>query len=137
MNRIEKYANLIIKVGINIQLNQTLIINAPIETADFARLLSVKAYEAGAREVVIRWLDEKSSRIRFDMASDEIFDEVPNYIPQFFNDYAQDDAAFLSISASDPEIMKGVDPKRMSRQNKAMSNALQAYRSRMMSNKNV
>jgi aminopeptidase len=88
MNRIEKYANLIIKVGINIQLNQTLIINAPIETADFARLLSVKAYEAGAREVVIRWLDEKSSRIRFDMASDEIFDEVPNYIPQFFNDYA-------------------------------------------------
>lgn len=137
MKPIEKYANLLVRVGINIQKNQTLIITSPIETAEFTRLLSVKAYEAGAREVVIRWTDEKSARIRYDMANDEIFDESPAWLTTYMNDYAGIDAAFLSISASDPEIMKGVDPKRISRANKSSSIALASYRQRMMSNQNV
>lgn len=137
MKPIEKYANLLVRVGINIQPQQTLIITSPIETAEFTRLLSVKAYEAGAREVVIRWIDEKATRIRYDMADDSIFDESPAWLTAFFNDYAGIDAAFLSISASDPEIMKGVDPKRISRSNKASSMALASYRARMMSNQNV
>lgn len=137
MKQMEKYAELLVRVGINIQNNQILVINSPIETAEFTRLLSVKAYEAGAREVVIRWNDEKAIRIKYDMANDEIFDEAPAWITTLCNDYAEQDAAFLSIAASDPEIMKGVDPKRMSRANKASSIALAAYRQRMMSNKNV
>lgn len=137
MKQMEKYAELLVRVGINIQNNQILVINSPIETAEFTRLLSVKAYEAGAREVVIRWNDEKATRIKYDMANDEIFDEAPAWITTLCNDYAEQNAAFLSISASDPEIMKGVDPKRMSRANKASSIALAAYRQRMMSNQNV
>lgn len=137
MKPIEKYAQLLVRVGINIQPQQTLVISSPIETADFTRLLSVKAYEAGAREVVIRWIDEKATRIRYDMADDSVFDEAPAWMTSFFNDYAGIDAAFLSISASDPEIMKGVDPKRISRANKASSIALASYRARMMSNQNV
>ncbi|MDP3386006.1 MAG: aminopeptidase [Eubacteriales bacterium] len=137
MHRIEKYAELLIKAGINIQKNQTLVISSPIETADFTRILTVKAYEAGAREVVVRWLDEKSTKIRYDMASDEIFDEVPEWMKTFFTDYSKANAAFLTISASDPELMKDVNPKRISRQNKAMNKALTFWRSRMMSNMNV
>lgn len=137
MKPIEKYADLLVRVGINIQPKQTLIISSPIETAEFTRLLSVKAYEAGAREVVIRWIDEKATRIKYDMADDSVFDEAPAWMTSFFNDYAAIDAAFLSISASDPEIMKGVDPKRISRANKASSTALASYRARMMSNQNV
>jgi aminopeptidase len=133
----EKYADLLVRVGINIQNDQTLVVSAPIETADFARLLSSKAYEAGAREVVIRWIDEKSAKIRYDMAPDEIFDEAPEWVKAFFKEYAEKDAAFISISASDPELMKDVNPKRISRQNKAMNQALSFYRSRIMSNKNA
>lgn len=137
MNNMEKYADLLVRVGINIQNDQTLVVSAPIETADFARLLSSKAYEAGAREVVIRWIDEKSAKIRYDMAPDEIFDEAPEWVKAFFKEYAEKDAAFISISASDPELMKDVNPKRISRQNKAMNQALSFYRSRIMSNKNA
>ena len=135
--KIEKYAELLVRIGINIQKDQTLVIASPIECAEFARIVTVKAYEAGAREVVMRWLDEKSTKIRYQMASNEIFDEFPNWAKEYFNGYADIDAAFLSISASDPELMKDVDPKKMSRANKASSVALEHYRSRMMSNKNV
>ncbi len=136
-HKIEKYAELLVRIGINIQKDQTLVIASPIECAEFARIVTVKAYEAGAREVVMRWLDEKSTKIRYQMASNEIFDEFPNWSKEYFNGYADKDAAFLSISASDPELMKDVDPKKMSRANKASSVALEHYRSRMMSNKNV
>lgn len=137
LNKIEKYADLLVRIGINIQKDQTLVITSPIECAEFARIVSVKAYEAGAREVVMRWIDEKSAKIRYQMASDEVFDEFPNWTKEYFNSYADKDAAFLRISASDPELMKDVDPKKMSRANKASSEALEYYRSRMMSNKNV
>lgn len=137
MNNIEKYADLLIRIGINIQENQTLMITSPIECADFARIASKKAYEAGAREVVMRWIDEKSTHLKYTMANDEIFDEFPDWTRDYFNHYADIDTAFLSISASDPELMKDVDPKKMSRANKASSVALDHYRSRMMSNKNV
>jgi len=136
-NKIEKYADLLVRVGINIQKDQTLIINSPIECAEFARTAAVKAYEAGAREVVMRWIDEKSTKIRYNMASEEVFEEFPKWAVEFFNGYADKDAAFLSISASDPELMKDVDPKRIGKQNKASSTALEYYRTRMMSNKNV
>ena len=137
LNKIEKYADLLVRVGINIQKNQILVIASPIECAEFARIVSIKAYEAGAREVIMRWIDEKSTRIRYKMASDEVFDEFPEWNTQYFNSYADKDAAFLSIAASDPELMKDVDPKKISRANKAASIGLEYYRSRMMSNKNV
>lgn len=136
-NNLEKYAELLVRTGINIQEDQILVINSPIETAEFARLASIKAYESGAKEVVIRWIDEKSSKIRFDMAKDEVFDEFPEWVKTMLEGYAKKGAAFLSIAASDPELMKDVDPKKMSRQQKVMSQGLEAYRTRMMTNQNV
>lgn len=134
---LEKYADLLVRIGINVQENQILVITSPIECADFARLATKKAYEAGAREVVIRWVDELSSKIKYDMANDEVFDEFPDWNKSFFDEYSSKGAAFLSISASDPELMKDVDPKKISRQNKASGKALQNFRSRMMNNQNV
>jgi aminopeptidase len=133
----EKYARLVIQVGINLQEGQTLVVSSPIECATFARLLQVEAYRCGGREVVMRWIDEKSARITYDMAPDAIFDEYPEWSKSFFNGYTDSDAAFLTIMASDPELMKDVDPKRISRQNKARATALEHYRSRTMSNRNT
>lgn len=137
MELLSKYADLLVRVGINLQTGQTLIVSSPIECAEFARLVQHKAYDAGAREVIVRWIDEKSTRITFDRAADAIFDEFPEWGKQFFNGYSEQGAAFLSIVASDPEIMKGVDPKRISRQTKARSQALELFRNRQMSNKTV
>ena len=50
---LEKYANLCIKVGINIQKDQPLVINAPVEGAEFVRLLAKHAYEAGPKKFML------------------------------------------------------------------------------------
>ncbi len=135
--QIEKYADLLVRVGINIQKDQTLVVNSPIECAEFTRVVTKKAYEAGAREVFVRWNDELTEKMKYELASDDIFDEFPQWATDMFNFYADTDATFLTISASDPELMKDIEPKRISRQNKVRNKALNYYRTRLMSDKNV
>ncbi|WP_291634314.1 aminopeptidase [Clostridium sp.] len=134
---LEKYALLLVKTGINIQKNQTLVVNSPIECASFTRIISKIAYIEGAREVVVNWRDELSSKIKFMNAKDEVFLEYPDWQRDFYLSNARKGAAFLSISASDPELMKDVNPDRMSKSRIAASTAIKEYRDRLMSNKNV
>ena len=134
---LEKYALLLVKTGINIQKNQTLVINAPIECASFVRIASRIAYIEGARDVVINWRDELSSKIKFMNAPEDVFEEYPDWQRDFYLSNVRKGAAFLSISASDPELMMDVNPERMAKSHKAASNALKEYRERLMSNRNV
>ncbi|WP_407309176.1 aminopeptidase [Desulfosporosinus sp. SB140] len=134
---LEKYASLIVKTSLNLQPNQILVITSPIECTPFTRLLAQTAYQEGARDVVIQWRDELFSKIRFLYAPEEIFEEFPDWQKEFYISYVRQGAAFLSISASDPELMHDVEPKRMMKAQKASSTALKEYRERLMSNKNV
>lgn len=133
---LKKYARLAVKTGVNVQKNQTLVIMSPIECADFTRMVSEIAYAEGAKDVVIHWNDELFTKIRFMKAPEEIFDEVPNWVVESYMYYAEQGACFLSISASDPELMKEVDPKRIGRAQKARQKALKEFNQRLMSNKN-
>ncbi|MEL1136498.1 aminopeptidase [Desulfitobacterium sp. THU1] len=133
---LEKYAQLIVKSGVNLQPNQILVINSPLECAEFTRKIAGIAYQVGAKDVAIFWKDELMSKIRFLQAPDAIFDEFPEWQKAFYLDYSRQGAAFLSISASDPELMKEVNPDRIVRAQRASSTALKEYRDRLMSNHN-
>lgn len=136
-NLLEKYAHLIVKTGLNLQNKQTLVITSPIECAPFTRLVAQKAYQEGARDVVIQWKDELLSKIRFLHAPEEIFEEFPEWQKEFYLTYVHQGAAFLSIAASDPELMKDVNPVRITKVQKASNTALKDYRDRLMSNQNT
>ena len=134
---LQQYARLVIQTGVNLQRNQILVINAPIECAEFARLVASEAYKAGAHDVVIAWNDEKFSRLRYDMAAKNVFTEFPEWRYKFYMDYAEQGAAFVSIAARNPEIFQGVDEEKMLLAQQASGAALMEYRQRMMSNKNT
>ena len=134
--QLAKYARLVVSTGLNLQPKQTLVITSPIECAPFTRLVSQIAYEAGAQDVVIQWRDELFSKIRFLHAPEEVFEEFPEWQKEFYLTYVHQGAAFLSISASDPELMKDVNPARMLKAQKASSTALKEYMDRLFSNQN-
>lgn len=133
----EKYAHLIVKTGVNIQKGQILVITSPIECAPITRKLAQMAYQEGARDVVINWKDELFSKIRFLHAPADVFDEFPEWQRDFYLFYMRHGAAFISISASDPELLKDVKSERITRAQKASNTALKEYREQLMSNKNV
>ena len=76
---LEKYAELVVKVGVNIQPGQVLIVNAPIETAELTRRIVAKAYDAGAKYVQVDWDDERITRIRYEKAPTDSFGYYPQW----------------------------------------------------------
>lgn len=131
---LKKYANLAINVGVNLQENQTLVIRTPIECADFARLIASEAYDKGAKNVIVKWDDEKLTLIKYLKAPEETLKEFSKFEAEELTALAEDGAAVLSIYASDPEILKPVDPARIAMANKARSMALKKFREYTMSN---
>ena len=115
------------RVGLNVQRGQTLVISSPVECAYFARLCAAEAYAAGCKEVVMNWHDDALGRMKYLYADDAVFDDVPLWRRHFFNDYAQEGAAYLAISASDPENLKGVDGSRIIRAQQASGKALKEF----------
>lgn len=134
---LEKYAELIVKTGVNLQNGQTLVINSPIECAAFTRMIAEVAYGAGARDVVISYKDELFSKIRLLQAPEAVFEEFPEWQKEFYLSYVKTGAAFISIAASDPELLKDINPERVAKAQKTNNIALQEYRERLMSNKNA
>lgn len=123
----QEYAKLLIEVGLNVQKGQTLVISAPVDCAHFARLCAGAAYDVGCREVVMNWHDDALTREKFLRAEDAVFDEVPQWRQHFFNDYANEGAAYLAIAAEDPENLLGVSSERLVRSQQAGGKALKDF----------
>ena len=122
-----EYARLLVRVGLNVQKGQRLVISSPVECAFFARMCAKEAYDIGCKEVVMNWHDDAMARMKYLQADDEIFDEVPLWRRHFFNDHALEGAAYLAISASDPENFKGVETGRIIRAQQASGKALKDF----------
>ena len=125
--KLREYARLLVRVGLNIQKGQRLVISSPVECACFARMCAEEAYEAGSCEVVMNWHDDALARMKYLHADEAVFDTVPLWRRHFFNDHALEGAAYLAISASDPENLKGVDTKRIVRAQQASGKALKDF----------
>ncbi|MHC0036196.1 aminopeptidase [Pseudoneobacillus sp. C159] len=133
--KLEKYAELAVKVGVNVQKGQTLVVNATFDAVEFVRLVVKKAYEIGAHNVVVNWTDDTVSRYKYDLAPDEAFQEYPQWRAKELEDLAENNAAFMSVVSSSPDLFKGVNPERISNFQKAAGTALKKYRQYTMSDK--
>lgn len=129
---LEKYADLVLQKGVNIQKNQALVINAPIEGADFARIVARKAYELGAKDVHVSWADDELTLLKFQNATDEVLENFPEWRVNMQEYYAKDGAAFISIHATDPDLLSGVDGKRIAAANQAAGKALTTFQKILM-----
>ncbi|KHF40461.1 aminopeptidase [Halalkalibacter okhensis] len=132
---LEKYAELAVKVGVNIQPGQTLVVRTPLNAADYVRAVAKKAYEAGAKNVHVEWSDEELTKTKYELAPDEAFHEFPEWVAKGYEEMAENGAAFLSITGSNPDLLKDADPERVSNANKSSGKAMEGFRSYIMSDK--
>jgi len=133
--QLDKYASLAVHTGVNIQPGQTLVIFTPIVAADFVRKITKKAYEAGARNVIVEWNDDEITHAKYSHASEEVFSEYPAWMAQMRNDLCKEGAAFLNVLAPNPDLLSDIDPKRIATANKTAAEALEVYRSYAMTDK--
>lgn len=129
--QLEQYAELIVKVGVNIQKEQPLFVTCSVDMAQLARLIAKKAYEAGASNVHIEWTDETLSRLKYENAADDVFTTYPEYEALKRNSFVEKGSAFVSIVSDNPDLLKGIDSKRLSNFQKASGKALENFRRAM------
>lgn len=132
---LEKYAKLAVKMGVNLQNDQVLLINSPVECVDFARAITEVAYKEGAKEVIVHYNDQSIQKLRLNYASLETLSKTPNWIAESYNSYAREGCCVISISASYPDAYKGIPMEKISTHQKSRQLALKEYYDYSMSNK--
>ncbi len=116
---LEKYAELAVRVGVNLEPGQRLLITGvPLQLAPLARLVAKHAYLAGARFVDVEWLDERIDRIRVQFAPAESLHEFADWSVQLNTSYFAGGDAVLAIVGEDPDLMAGQDPDALETVNK-------------------
>ena len=135
-DKLNKYAQLVVEVGSNVQEGDTVSIAAPVESAEFARMLAENSYKAGAHEVIINWRDDVITRLAYENQPVEVLEDIAQYAYDRAEYYAKKGQKSISISAADPELLKGIDSQKIQRASKAMSEKFQPLRKYTMNDIN-
>lgn len=134
---LKKYADFVVRVGVNPQPGQTLIINCPLEGAPLARLCVRSAYEAGAYDVQVNWHDDAITRTRMELGSEEALTDHKGWQLRRYLDYAESEGGIcvLHLIADDPELYAGLDGAKISRVNSSNRAFLQPWREYTMNDR--
>ncbi|MFX1593148.1 MAG: aminopeptidase [Promethearchaeota archaeon] len=118
---LENYADVIVKIGLNLQPGQRLLIGGttpytygtPIELFPLVRLITKKAYKVGARFVEVFWDDNQLRKIRFEHAPSDSFEEYPTWRTDYQYKFGKEGDAVLIFVAFNPDLLEGHDPELM------------------------
>ena len=116
---LHKYAETIVRVGLNLRAGQRLIINnastrgVPLHVAPLIREVTRVAYQAGARYVDVIWNDEALLRLRVQYAPADSFNEYSDWHIHGLMDIVEKDDAMLTIRSNNPDLLSDLDPERV------------------------
>jgi aminopeptidase len=115
-NLLERYADLIVSVGANVQPDQVLAVEALPEAQPLVAAIAKRAYEKGARYVDVQYFDPQVKRIRAEFARDETLDWVPPWPGKRMLALGDLDAArVVLVPLVPPGLLDGVDAGRAGR----------------------
>lgn len=107
-----KYGDLMVKVGLNLQPDQRLIVIATsLEVAPLIRKITESAYKNGAPLVSVLWSDEQTTKARMQYAPKDSFEEFAGWTLDGVLQSMERGDAFLQISGRNPHLLKGQDPE--------------------------
>ncbi len=127
MTLLEKYADLIIRAGLNVQKGQIVVVRAHVEMKDFVRLVVKSGFENGAKDVIVQYSDDEVNKMRYDSKNRSVYD----YEALFLNETARKGACFLSLVGENPDTMKDVDPQLLANYSKELRGCTDEYRKKL------
>lgn len=119
--QLEKMAEVIVRVGLNLQEGQNLIVTASTDALDLLRPVVAAAYRAGAGLVTPIISDDRVTLAMYEHGSDASFDMAPGWLFDAMGDAYVDNGARLAIKGDNPMLLAGQDPAKVARQGKANS----------------
>ena len=130
--KLAAFAELAVKIGVNVQPGQYLLINTTTDTLEFTREVVKKAYEAGAGRVHVNLTDAVFERAFFENTTVEELEKFPKWIVAQREELIERKGALLWIDAADPDLLAGIDVGKISTHQKVSGAALVNYRKAVM-----
>ena len=125
---LQKYAELIVRTGANVQPGQVVQLTISVEQHDFAALLIEECYKAGAKKVNVDWTYDRQSRLNFLYAEQETLASVLPWEEEKMKQMVSDLPCRIYIASEDPDAMNGVDPQKLSAVMQRRSGVVKPYR---------
>lgn len=129
--KLDRLAEVAVKVGLNLQPGQDLILTAPVSALPLVRRIAEHAYKAGAGLVTPILSDDQVTLARYRNGQDDRFDASAGWLYDGMAAAYDKGAARLAIAGGDPMLLSGEDPEKVGRANKAMSMAYTPARERI------
>lgn len=109
----EKYAELLLKKGLNIKSGECFTLSVQEETLPLARVIARQAYKMGVKDIIFLFSDDDMTLSRYLYANDAAFEEFPKFKADYAEAYLKAGYHRLALRAANPELLKNVDPKRL------------------------
>lgn len=119
--KLDRLAQVAVKVGLNLQEGQDLFLTAPIAALPLVRRIAEHAYKAGAGLVIPLFSDDEITLARYRNAPDASFDRAAGWLYEGVAKAFSQNTARLAIVGDNPMLLSGEDPAKVSRASKANS----------------
>jgi aminopeptidase len=120
---LDRLAEVAVKVGLQLQEGQDLVITAPVAALPLVRRIADHAYKSGAGLVTPFFADEEITLSRYRYGRDAGFDRAAGWLYEGMAKAYAGNAARLAIVGENPMLLSGEEPGKVARANKANSMA--------------
>ena len=127
-NVLQKYAELIVRIGANVQRDQVVQLTVAVEQHDFAALIMEECYKAGAKKVNVEWMFDRQNKLNYLYADQETLGRVLPWEEEKLKQMVQDLPVRIFIASEDPDAMNGIDPQKLSAVMQSRSAVIKPYR---------
>lgn len=112
-----KYADTIVRVGINLQKNDNVIINSDTDSLELLREVVRLCWRYGAKDVITRISDIDISKSFYDEGQDEVFDNYPDFLVDYAESLYKEKYHRIALRSPSLDAFKDVDSEKMHRSN--------------------
>ena len=126
--QLQKYAELLAKVGLNVQKGQTVFVEAALDQPDFVTMVVEECYKAGASEVYVDWSHQPVAKLNSNYRTLDSLSNLAPWVKAKWEFKAQNYSCRLWIESEDPDGMKGADQEKLSKARQAMYPQIKPFR---------
>lgn len=128
-DKLRQYAQLLVRVGMNVQDKQPVFIRSSVEASELTHLVVEEAYIAGASDVRVEYADPRLKLLKFEHESLDHFEnnDVKSYDVEARMDFVKRGAANLAILTEDPDLLSGIDASKLKAYQLQYSKAYKGY----------
>lgn len=130
-NKLRSYAELIARLGVNVQPGQEVIIRSEPEQMEFLEMLTEQCYLAGASKVTVEWRSQVLQKLDIKYQSDEVLGRVEPWEEQRLKEKSEKLPANIYLDSDDPDGLAGIDQDKWAKAQQARYKVTKPYRDAM------